>query len=148
MGVLNFFNSLLNNKPTIHNTNTKQNNNQENIFFQKSKKENIKIVKFNWHLDESNVKTEGGKIYTFVKKLPKGDNLIFDFKDLKYLNSLWLGYISDWHVKITDQDGQIIIINANENILDILDVIGIKQIIPTLKDINSAYRKIVSLQKK
>ncbi len=101
----------------------------------------IKLVKVNGQLDESNVDDQAQKIYKLLEETPKGLSLIFDFAGLEYMNSKSIGYLTDWYSKTSATGGQIVITAARENILDILQVVGLTQLItnyPTLDEAKKA----------
>jgi len=85
------------------------------------------LVKFVGQLDETNIEEQAKKIYQIMEGEVK--NLVFDFSELTYLNSKSIGYIADWQQKISQKGGKIVIVAAKENIFDILDVVGLTNII-------------------
>ncbi|MGE3278269.1 MAG: STAS domain-containing protein [Candidatus Altimarinota bacterium] len=86
------------------------------------------LVKFVGQLDETNIEDQAQKIYQIMEGDVK--NLVFDFSELSYLNSKSIGYIADWQQKISQKGGKLVIVGAKENIFDILDVVGLANIIP------------------
>ena len=96
-----------------------------------------KLVKFVGQLDESNVDEKAKTIYAVIEQSPKNLFLLFDFEGLEYMNSKSIGYLTDWYGKITEGGGKIVISKAKSNILDILQVVGLTQLIncyPTLDE--------------
>ncbi len=91
-------------------------------------KGSIKLVKFTGQLDETNIEEEAKKFYD-VLEAENIKNVIFDFSELSYLNSKSIGYIADWQGKVTQAGGKLVIYGAAENIFDILDVVGLTQLI-------------------
>jgi len=51
---------------------------------------------------------------------------------LKYLNSKSIGYIADVFSNIEDNEGQMHISNCSEGVKDILELVGITTIVPTV----------------
>ena len=45
------------------------------------------------------------------------------------MNSKSIGYLTDWYTKLSEKSGGITIAHARANILDILQVVGITQLI-------------------
>ncbi len=88
-----------------------------------------KIVKISGQLDESNVDEQSKVIYQLIEANPKSLHLVFDFSELEYLNSKAIGYLTDWYGKISAEGGKIAIAMAQENIVDILQVVGLTQLI-------------------
>ncbi|MCC7197605.1 STAS domain-containing protein [Candidatus Peregrinibacteria bacterium] len=96
-----------------------------------------KVVKFVGQLDESNVDEKAKIIYAIIEQAPKNLFLLFDFEGLEYMNSKSIGYLTDWYGKVTEGGGKIVISKAKSNILDILQVVGLTQLIncyPTLDE--------------
>lgn len=96
-----------------------------------------KLIKFVGQLDESNVDEKAKTIYAIIEQSPKNLFLLFDFEGLEYMNSKSIGYLTDWYGKVTEGGGKIVISKAKSNILDILQVVGLTQLIncyPTLDE--------------
>ncbi|MBI5755215.1 STAS domain-containing protein [Candidatus Peregrinibacteria bacterium] len=104
----------------------------------------IKLIKFSGQLDESNVDESAKKIYKLVEENPEKLSLIFDFSDLDYMNSKSIGYLTDWYGRITGKDGKIVIAKAKENIRDILDVVGLTQLIHCYPSVEEAKLAIMT----
>jgi anti-anti-sigma factor len=98
----------------------------------------IKLIKFAGQLDESNVDEKAKEIYDIINATPQGLFLIFDFEKLEYMNSKSIGYLTDWYSKLSEKKGGILIANARPNITDILQVVGITQLIPCVGSIDEA----------
>lgn len=98
----------------------------------------VKLVKFSGQLDESNVDEKAQTIYDLIEQNPNNLNLIFDFEDLEYMNSKSIGYLTDWYGKVYENGGKIVIAKARPNILDILQVVGLTQLIKTYPTIEEA----------
>lgn len=101
------------------------------------KNKKVKIIKFSGQLDESNVDENAKKIYKLIEQSPDNLFLIFDLAELEYMNSKSIGYLTDWYGRITGKKGKVAIARARENILDILQVVGLTQLIhcyPTLEE--------------
>ncbi|MBI2453456.1 STAS domain-containing protein [Candidatus Peregrinibacteria bacterium] len=100
-------------------------------------KKQVKIVKLSGQLDESNVDENAKKVYKLIESVKEDLNLIFDFSELEYMNSKSIGYLTDWYGRITGKNGKIVIAQAKDNIYDILQVVGLTQLIhcyPSLKE--------------
>jgi len=92
----------------------------------------LTVAKFSGQLDESNIDQLIMEIYKAIELTPKNLNMIFDFENLEYMNSKTLGYITDIYGKISENGGTIVITKAKANITDILQVVGLSQLIPLL----------------
>lgn len=98
----------------------------------------VKLLKFAGQLDESNVDEKAKEIYDIIQATPQGLFLIFDFEKLEYMNSKSIGYLTDWYTKLSEKKGGIIVANARPNILDILQVVGLTQLINCVGTVEEA----------
>ena len=57
------------------------------------------------------------------------------------MNSKSIGYLTDWYTKLSEKKG-IVIANARANILDILQVVGLTQLIKCVPTIEEAKASI------
>jgi anti-anti-sigma factor len=89
----------------------------------------VKLVKFQGQLDESNVDEKAKVIYELIEQFPQNLYLLFDFEELEYMNSKSIGYLTDWYGKVTEGKGKVVIAKTKSNILDILQVVGLTQLI-------------------
>ncbi len=97
-----------------------------------------KLIKVKGQLDESNVDENAKKIYDLIEKNPDGLSFVFDFSGLEYMNSKSIGYLTDWYGKLNAKKGKIVIAAAKENIVDILQVVGLTQLIPCVATLDEA----------
>jgi anti-anti-sigma factor len=97
-----------------------------------------KLVRFQGQLDESNVDEKAKIIYQLLEQNPSGLYLLFDFDQLEYMNSKSIGYLTDWYGKITEGQGKIVIAKPKSNILDILQVVGLTQLINCYQSLDEA----------
>lgn len=105
----------------------------------------VKIAHISGQLDESNVDEKIQELYKAVESNPKNLNLIFDLENLEYMNSKSIGYLTDLYGKITEGGGQVLITNAKSNILDILQVVGLTQLIKNVATIKEAKDSLAAL---
>lgn len=89
----------------------------------------VKQITFKGQLDETNVDEKAKLIYALIEQNPKNLNLLMDFENLEYMNSKSIGYLTDWYSKVSEGGGRIVIAKARPNILDILEVVGLTQLI-------------------
>lgn len=106
----------------------------------------LKLMKFSGQLDESNVDEKAKEIYDIIASVPQGLFLIFDFEKLEYMNSKSIGYLTDWYTKLNEKKGGIVIASARPNILDILQVVGLTQLIPCFQSLDEAKLKVMNSQ--
>jgi stage II sporulation protein AA (anti-sigma F factor antagonist) len=72
----------------------------------------------------------------------KPKHFIFDFTDLTYLNSKSIGFIADWQQKIAGNGGKLVIFGVQPNIFDILDVVGLTNLVELVKTMEEAKGKV------
>ncbi len=101
-----------------------------------------KIIHISGQLDESNIDEKIQPIYKLLEENQKGLNIIFNLENLEYMNSKSIGYLTDIYGKITENKGQTIICNAKPNITDILQVVGLTQLIKTVNSLEEAKKKL------
>ncbi|MFA4814544.1 MAG: STAS domain-containing protein [Candidatus Gracilibacteria bacterium] len=98
----------------------------------------VKLVRIVGQLDESNVDEQAKSIYQVIEANPKGLSLVFDVTGLEYMNSKSIGYMTDWYSKISANGGKVVLAAPRENILDILQVVGLTQLVNTYPSIDEA----------
>lgn len=98
----------------------------------------LKLISVSGQLDESNIDEKAQEIYTVITANPQNLHLIFDLEKLEYMNSKSIGYLTDWYGKITEGKGKIVIARAKSNISDILQVVGLTQLIPLYGTVEEA----------
>ena len=91
----------------------------------------INIFEFSGELDETNADKTFKSIYDQIWEF-EGKNIIFNLTGLKYLNSKSIGYIADVFSNIEDTDGKMYITNCTDWVKDILELVWITTIIPTV----------------
>lgn len=104
----------------------------------------LKIAHISGQLDESNIDEKIKTIYGLVEKTPKNLNLVLDLENLEYMNSKSIGYLTDLYGKITETGGQVAIAKAKANILDILQVVGLTQLIRSFDSVEEAKAHLLS----
>ena len=102
----------------------------------------VKIVHISGQLDESNIDEKIQEIYKLMEATPKGLSLIFDLENLEYLNSKSIGYLTDLYGKLTEAGGMMVIAKPKPNITDILQVVGLTQLIKNFDSIDEAKKYI------
>ncbi|MGL5831274.1 MAG: STAS domain-containing protein [Candidatus Altimarinota bacterium] len=103
-----------------------------------------KMIKFQGQLDESNVDEKSKLIYKLIEENPQNLHLLFDFEELEYMNSKSIGYLTDWYGKVSEGGGKIVISKAKPNILDILEVVGLTQLISHYASLDEAKLALLS----
>ena len=98
----------------------------------------IIVAHISGQLDESNVDEKIKDLYKVVEQNPKGLKLLFDLEKLEYMNSKSIGYLTDLYGKITESGGKVAIAKAAPNIVDILQVVGLTQLINSYDTVDEA----------
>jgi len=104
----------------------------------KKQADNIIIFEFSWELDETNADKTFTSIYDAIGWDYTGKKIIFNLAGLKYLNSKSIGYIADIFSNIEENEGQMYISNCDEGVRDVLELVGIITIIPTVDTVEEA----------
>ncbi|HBB02972.1 MAG: anti-sigma F factor antagonist [Candidatus Peregrinibacteria bacterium GW2011_GWF2_38_29] len=98
----------------------------------------VKLVTIVGQLDESNVDEKSTMIYELISKTPANLSLIFNLENLEYMNSKSIGYLTDWYGKISSANGKMVIVKAKPNVADVLQVVGLTQLIPIFNSLEEA----------
>jgi anti-anti-sigma factor len=106
------------------------------------KEENwIMIFNISGELDETNAdKTFTGiykEIWEFAEK-----KILLDLTGLRYLNSKSIWYIADIFSNIEENDGQMYISNCDEWVKDVLELVWITTIVPTVETKEEAIKEM------
>lgn len=106
------------------------------------KEENwVLVFEFSGELDETNADKTFNGLYSEIGEF-SGKKIIFNLGKLKYLNSKSIGYIADIFSNIEENNGQMIICNCDEGVKDVLELVGITTIIPTVDTLTDAMNQI------
>ncbi|MDD2871076.1 MAG: STAS domain-containing protein [Candidatus Gracilibacteria bacterium] len=97
----------------------------------KKEENGVSIFEFTGELDETNADKTFKTIYDDIGQF-EGKKILFNLSGLKYINSKSIGYIADVFSNIEDADGKMYISNCSDGVKDILELVGITTIIPTV----------------
>ena len=64
-----------------------------------------------------------------INALPKGATLVLDFKEIDYINSTFIGHMASWYNEVKKRGGRIVLLNTNNQIRDVLDLVGLKHVV-------------------
>lgn len=104
----------------------------------------LKVIKLVGQLDESNVDDQARQIYDLIETFPQQAVLLFDMQELTYLNSKTIGYLTDWHLKMSEKQGKLALVGLRPNILDILNVVGLTQIVSNYESMEAAKQAVAA----
>lgn len=88
------------------------------------------VFAFEGEITPVNLDKNQKTINDFLETKGLQHRIILDFSKLTYCNSTFIGQIADWYNRVTKNKGEIIIRNPNQEILDIIDMVGLTKIIP------------------
>jgi len=97
----------------------------------------IFIFSFSGELDETNADKTFTSIYSDIWDF-ESKKIIFDFGNLKYLNSKSIGYIADIYSQIEDNNSMMYISNCDDSVKDVLELVWITTIVPTVDTVKQA----------
>jgi stage II sporulation protein AA (anti-sigma F factor antagonist) len=96
----------------------------------------VKVLVFKGQIDESNLQEASTKLDLLVI-----DNetryILLNFKGLEFINSKVIGYLASLYSNASEKGKKVMIVEANEGIMDILSLVGLTTIIdhyPTLEE--------------
>lgn len=98
---------------------------------------NVFIIQFKGELDESNIDNTAKEVYKLLEDVADSVPVVLDFAELGYMNSKSIGYLSDWYTRLGEKGSELIVAQAQENILDILQTVGLDnfiKLIPTMDE--------------
>lgn len=107
----------------------------------KKEKDWITIFDFKWELDETNADKTFKSIYNEVWDFTS-KKIIFSLEWLKYLNSKSIWYIADIFSNLEDNSWTMYICECDEWVKDVLELVGITTIIPTVDTLDEAIELI------
>lgn len=97
----------------------------------KKDENDVTIFEFTGELDETNADKTFKSVWEQIGDF-EGKKILFNLSGLKYLNSKSIWYIADIFWKIEDVDWEMHISNCTDGVKDILELVGITTIIPTV----------------
>lgn len=103
--------------------------------------ENYSRVSFWGNLDSFGLSQRRKELLAIVDGLTK-KWLVFDFKDLNFLNSESIGFLMQVNENLMQKNKKLVLVNAKNNVLDVLQVIGLLETMPYYKDLEDFLRSI------
>ncbi len=102
---------------------------KSNFKFKSKTKENVLIFDFSGDMDKLALSEKKHEINDLINEF-KGKSVVFDFTDLTYINSEAIGYLMQVNGFLLSVDKKFILVGVQKNVKDILEAIGIFEIIP------------------
>lgn len=85
----------------------------------------IIVINLSGNLDELSTEDIAQEFYKIIENAEENTSFIINAEGLSFMNSRSIGYFIDFYKKIEKKGGKIVIANASDNILDIMDVVGL-----------------------
>ena len=102
--------------------------------------ENAKLIRFVGDLDATNVENVLEKVYNLLND---GDvKLVADFEKLRYVNSTGLGVLLHFNKTAKEKGGCFKIANVNENVFEIIEIIGASSLLEIFEDLDEAVESL------
>lgn len=99
------------------------------IFFREPDEANkLQVVAFSGDFDKAGYTEVGDRLSKFVKDFAL-NTLVFDFGNMKFINSEGIGYLMEVHTHMVNNGRQLVIVGANDHVKDVFNAIGIGEII-------------------
>ncbi len=99
-------------------------------------KQGAKLVRFIGDLDATNIETVLEKVFNLFNE---GTVMIIaDFKQLRYVNSTGLGILLHFSKTAKEKGGCFKIANINENVYEIIEIIGATTLLEIYDDLDEA----------
>lgn len=93
-----------------------------------SEKDEVKIVLLTGEMDESAIDIIRPQVDPLLGN-EDVKTIIFDLKELEFINSKGIGYLVSIHTHLTKNDRSIILANANDQVMDVISLVGLTSII-------------------
>lgn len=97
---------------------------------------NAKLLRFVGDLDSTNVEATSNRIIALLQE--NVTILVADFSRLRYINSTGLGALLFVNKKVKEVGGVFKVANVNENVLEIIEIIGADQLLEIHKTLEDA----------
>ncbi|MDR0306621.1 MAG: STAS domain-containing protein [Chitinispirillales bacterium] len=99
-------------------------------------KANARLVRFVGDLDATNTDYIMEQVFNFFSDGLV--NIVADFKNLRYVNSTGLGILLHFSKSAKEKGGSFKIVNVNENVYEIIDIIGATSLLEIYDELDEA----------
>ncbi len=104
-------------------------------------KPEVKVASFAGEMDETNIEQARVKLAPLLDN-PSVTTLIFDLHDLKFINSKGIGYLVSVHTHLAKDHRKLMLVQAQEAVMDVINLIGLTSIIPYHETVEGALEGI------
>jgi len=87
------------------------------------------IIALDGEIDSSNIDAKIKPVNDKLAELPEKGILILDCTNLTYFNSTFIGHLAEWHNKLQQKSGQLVLKNTNKEVREVLDLVGLSRVI-------------------
>jgi len=101
-------------------------------------KPTIKIFELNGEMDESSIEPLKNEVDAVIAD-ENVKKLIFDLKNLEFINSKGIGYLVYAHTHVSKLQKEIILTNAKEAVMDVISLVGLTTIIRYFDTLDEAF---------
>lgn len=105
---------------------------------------NAVLLEIFGHLDEANVDRVAEEIYKLIESVEQGTSFLLDFEQVAFINSKGIGYLLDFFRKIGEKGGKMVLARIPDNVLDILEVVGVTKIVENYFTLDEAKLALTS----
>ncbi len=99
------------------------------------------IVKFTGEFDKAGHNEVQDELSECVKNF-SGKYLVFDFTNLRFINSEGIGYLIEVHTHLVQRDRKLIIVGPNAHIADVFKTIGIAEVVEVRPSLSEFLKEI------
>jgi len=85
----------------------------------------VKIAGLVGAADSSNVAEVDTAILALFAETDGPLDFILDATDLEYINSTFIGHLTDWYSRLAERDGKVLLVNLKPNVEDTLATVGL-----------------------
>lgn len=104
--------------------------------------DNIRVAHFEGDFDGGVSEETLADLTDLIDKAPAGSTLVFDFGKLNFLNSYAIGHLVEWHTKMVQKQGKIIIAGTNKNVEEIFEIVGIHHLFQIHPNVETALKNL------
>jgi stage II sporulation protein AA (anti-sigma F factor antagonist) len=124
-----------------------KNPNEPNLFVKTADQEgkDFTVVYFDGDLDKNGLDAVKDEVDAVVENLRK-KRIVFDFTNLNFINSESIGYVITVYYRVIKKEKELVIVGATAHVLDVLQVIGITQLVKSFGSIDD-FEQSLSKQK-
>jgi len=98
------------------------------------------IINFNGEFDKAGQTEIKDDLEKIVESFA-GKSLVFNFENLKFINSEGIGYLMEIHTHLVQRGRKLVIVGVSARIADVFQAIGIHEIVPVYPSLDDFLKK-------